>query len=207
MSAGSFTAGFSALHGLRAGLARLLGRLLPVDRLLLRRSALPKEPVLATLGQVELRRTRAGFVARTAVKGEHDAALQTAMRRLADYTGGYNSAGLAVRTARPVMQLRGAPGAWVVQIGLPGVYAASAAPLPCSGKVRIMGEPSETLAVIRLSGRAPPDALARGEAVILAAIAGSEWVPCGPAMLRFHAPPGLLPCTGGFEVAIAVTEA
>jgi hypothetical protein len=207
MSAGSGTPGFASLHGLRTGLTQLFGRLVPADRRLLRRNALPKEVVLATLGPVELRCTRAGFVARTAVKGEQDAALQTALRRLADYAEGDNRAGLPMRTASPVVQLPGAPGTWLTRIGLPGVYAESAAPTPCSPKVRIIAHPGETLAIIRLSGRRQPQSLARGEAAIRDAIAGSEWAVRGPPMLRLHAPPGLLPWTGSFEVAVPVTDA
>jgi hypothetical protein len=207
MSARSGTSGFASPHGLRAGLAQLFAGLLPADRRLLRRSLIPKEILLATLGPVELRRTRAGFVARTAVKGEQDAALQTALRRLADYADGDNRAELPMRTAQPVVQLPGASGTWLARIGLPGVYTESAAPTPCSPKVRIMAQPSETLAITRLSGRPQAQSLARGEAAIRAATAGSEWAVCGPAMLRFHAPPGLLPWTGSFEVAVPVAEA
>jgi hypothetical protein len=207
MSARSATSGFASPHGLRARLAQLLAGLLPADRRLLRQSMLPKEVLLATLGPVELRRTRAGFVARTAVKGEQDAALQTALWRLGDYADGDNRAGLPVRTAQPVVQLPGAPGTWLARIGLPGVYAESAAPTPRSPKVRIIAQPSETLAITRLSGRPRPQSLARGEAAIRAAIAGSEWAVCGPPMLRLHAPPGLLPWTGSFEVAVPVAEA
>ncbi len=207
MSAGSFTAGFASPHALRAGLGHLFVRLLPADRRLLRRSAPPSEATLAAFGLVELRHTCPGFVARTTVKGDRATALRTASQRLADYAGGQNRCRLEVRTARPVTQRRGAPGTWLVQIGLPGVYAASAAPRPRCGKVRIMAQPSETLAIIRLTGRPRGDALARGEAGIRAAIAGSKWIASGPAALRLHEPPGLLPWTGGFEVAMAVTEA
>jgi hypothetical protein len=207
MSAGSFTAGLLAPNGLGGGLARLLWRQLPPDRWLLGRSAPASEAEVATIGPVELRRTRATFVARTVVKGEQDAALRTALQRLADYTRGNNHPGLPVQVARPVVQLPGAPGTWLVRIGLPGVYAASAAPIPRSGKVRIMAQPSETLAVIRLSGHPGPQVLVRGEAAIMAALAGSAWVPAGPVMLRLHTPLGVLPWSRGFEVALVVTEA
>ena len=206
MSSGSFTAGLASPRSLRAGLAQRLAHLIPASHWLLRRSAPPREAVVATLGPIELRNTRPGIVARTTVKGQRDAALQTALRRLADYAGGHNRDALAVPTARPITQLPGAPGTWVVQVGLPGVYAASAAPMPCSGKVRIVAQPNETLAVTRLSGRPCDDALARGTAAIIAAIAGSAWTASGPAMLRLCMPHGLLPWTGGFEVAMAVTE-
>jgi len=207
MSAGSDTAGFAAGHRLCARLEQFVARWLPVDRRVLRRSASPRESLIVALGPVELRRTRAGFVARTTVKGERDVALQTALLRLADYAAGHNRAGLAVTTAKPVTQRSGAPGTWLVQIGLPGLYTASAAPMPRSGKVRIIPQPSDILAVIRLPGRPRDAALARGEAAIRAAIAVGTWRASGPPLLRLHAPPGLLPWTGGYEVALAVTRA
>ena len=207
MSAGGDIAVCVLAHSVRGRLEQCVARLLPPEQRLLRRSASAKEEVVATLGLVELRRTRAGFAARTTVKGVQDAASRTALQRLAEYTGGYNREGLAVASARPVVERPGAPGTWLVQIGLPGLYTASAAPLPRSGKVRIIAQPSEILAVIRLPGRPREEALARGEVAIRAAIAGSAWAACGPPVLRLHAPPGLLPWSSGYEVAIAVTTA
>jgi SOUL heme-binding protein len=206
MRAGRSMTGFASLRGRRADLAQYLAHLLSAERRLLRRSTLPREAVVAMIGPVELRATSPGIVVRTTVKGQRDAALQTALRRLADYTGGQNREALAVPTARPITQLPGAPGTWVVQVGLPHVNATSAAPVPCGGRVRITTQPSEMLAVIRLNGRPRDDALARGEAAIIAAIAGTAWTASGPVMLRLHAPPGLLPWTAGFEVAMAITE-
>jgi hypothetical protein len=197
----------TAPRSLWARLEHCVARLLPPEQRLLRWSVPAKEEVVATLGSIELRRTRDGLVARTIVKGEQDPASRTALRRLADYTGGYNRECLAVASAKPVVQRPGAPGTWLAQIGLPGRYIASAAPVPRSGKVRIIAQPSEILAVIRLPGRPPEDALTRGEVAIRAAIAGSTWHACGPSVLRLHTPPGLLPWTGGYEVAIAVTSA
>ena len=205
MSAGADMTGGTDSRSLRARLEHYVARLLPAEGRLLRRSVSAKEEVVATLGSIELRRTRAGFVARTTVKGEQHLASRTALRRLADYTGGYNREGLAVASAKPVVQRPGAPGTWLVQIGLPGLYIASAAPVPRSGKVRIIAQPDEIFAVIRLPGRPPEDALTRGEGAIRAAIAGSSWHACGLPVLRLQALPGLLPWTGAYEVAIAVT--
>lgn len=64
------------------------------------------------------------------------------------------------------------------------------------------------------AGRPRAEALVPGEAAILAAmaradwtVAGRAWTTAGPAMLRLPAPPGLLPWTGRFEVAIPLAEA
>jgi hypothetical protein len=206
ISALGATAGRHRPLGLGAWLGRLIARQIPADRRLLWRSAPPREAVIATLGSVQLRRLRPVFMARTMVNGDPDAALPTALQRLADYIGGDNREALRVQVARPVVWQPRASGTWQVQIGLPEVYNACAAPLPRSGKVRIISQPGETLAVIRLSGRPCPQALAQGEAAILSALTGGHWVATGPTILRLHAPFGLLPWMGSFEVAIAVDE-
>jgi hypothetical protein len=207
MSVTSGMAGFSHRSGLRGGLVQWAARHLPDGWNLLRQSATLDEVVLATLGLAQVRRARAGIIARTAVKGELGAALRTALGRLADYTSGDNHEALPVPAAKPVVQRPDAPGRWLVQISLPSEYTQFSAPAPCSHKVRILAQPTETFATMRLSGRPNRPGFAKGEAAILAAIAGSSWVVAGTSVLRLHAPLGLLPWTGGFEVAVPVTAA
>jgi hypothetical protein len=197
-------AGFGHRSGLRAGLVQWAARLLPAWWKLLRQSTTLDEVVLATLGRIQVRRTRAGIIARTAVKGERGAALRTALERLADYSSGDNHQALPVPTSRPVVQRPDAPGRWLVQISLPSEYTQFSAPAPRNHKVRILAQPSETFATMRLSGRPNRPGIAKGEGAILAAIAGSGWAAAGTSVLRLHAPPGLLPWTGGFEVAVPV---
>jgi hypothetical protein len=205
MSAAGHLASFSRRPSLGEGLARWAMRQLPTGWRLLRRSATLDEVVVATLGSVQVRRTRAGVIARTVVKGELQTALQTALGRLADYTSGDNRERLSVRAAKPVVQRQDAPGRWLVQISLPSEYTRFSAPVPRNRKVRILVQPGETLATARLFGRPDRPGLARGEAVILAAIEGGGWVAAGSSVLRLHAPLGLLPWTGGFEVAVPIT--
>ena len=185
---------------LRAGMTRLFS----AERRLLHRSVPAKENTLAIRAAVELRRTRPTFVARTTVKGEPDAALQTALARLAAYFDGDNREAVTLQTVRPVVMRPSAPGTWMVQIGLPGMYAASAAPFPRSGKVRITAQLSETLAIVRRSGRPKPQAIARAEAAIRTAIADSDWAAAGPSQLRLHAAPSLLSRTAWFEIAMPI---
>jgi hypothetical protein len=207
MSVTSRMVGFSHRPGLGAGSARWATCLLPARWRLLRQRVALGETVLTTPGLVQVRRTRACVIARTAVKGELEAALQIALRRLADYSGGDNCEGLAVRVARPVLLRPDASGRWLVQIGLPSEYSRFSAPVPCNHKVRILAQPPETLAIMRLSGPAQRSERARGEGVILAAIADSLWIASGTPVLRLCALPGLLPWSGRFELAVPVAAA
>jgi hypothetical protein len=200
-------AGIGRRPSLGFGAGRWLTRLALGGWAALRPGGIHDEAVLATLGQVQVRKTRAGVVACTVVRGEPGATLQTAMARLANYVRGDNREGLQVPAARPVVQRPGGPGRWHVQIRLPGVYTQFSAPMPRDSKIRIMMQPSETLAVVRLAGQPRPAARARGEAAVLSAIAGSGWIASGESECRLHAPPGLLPWTGGFEIALPVSQA
>jgi hypothetical protein len=182
MSNISGMAGFSHRSGLRSGLVQWAARHLPAGWKLLRQSATLDEVVLATLGLVQVRRTRAGIIARTAVKGERGAALRTALGRLADYTSGDNHEALPVPAAKPVVQRPDAPGRWLVQISLPSEYTQFSAPAPRNHKVRILAQPTETFATMRLSGRPNRPGFAKGEAAILAAIVGSGWVAAGTSV-------------------------
>jgi len=207
VSAVSNTAHLSNRRSLRDGLETLLGHLHPVGWRLLRRGAPNTETVLATFGAMQIRRTRAGFAARTVVKGEPDPALRTALQRLTAYRDGDNRERLPVPVARPAVRRPGVPGTWSLQIGLPGVYDEFAAPVPRSGKVRIVAQPSETLAILRRSGQPHPRAQDRAAAAMLAVLADTNWRVAGPPMVRLHVPPGWLPWIGWFELAIPVTEA
>jgi hypothetical protein len=93
------------------------------------------------------------------------------------------------------------------KFGLLGEYTQFPAPTPRNSKVRILAQPTGTLAIMRLSGRPRGAAITSGEAVILAALADSGWTVTGRPILRLHSPPGLLPWTGWFEVALPVTAA
>jgi hypothetical protein len=92
-------------------------------------------------------------------------------------------------------------------VAVPSEYTQFSAPVPRSHKVRILAQPTETLAILRLSGPVQRRALARGEAAILAAIADSGWIASGMPVLRLYVPPGLVAWSGRFELAVPVAAA
>jgi len=156
------------------------------------------------LGAVAVRRSRDSLMVQTTVKGEAGVALGTGLRRLAPYVRGDNRERRVMVAVAPIIQRAGTPGTWTVQIGLAYADAASGAPSPRSGKVRLVHAPGETFAVMRVPGRPSPAACGRGESAIRAALDGTGWVASGRAMIRLPCAFGLLRWTDYFEVAIPV---
>ena len=190
----------------RNGLARWIAGFTPSRaRSLLRHGAPAEETVIAKLGHVQIRRIEAGAVARTTVSGECQAALRIGLERLAEYTSGDNHQGLPVPAVTPVIQRSAGPGRWSVEIGLKRLCDPSGAPAPFNRKVRIVHQPSETLAILLLAGRPVKPAAIQGEAALLASITGTQWLAIGAPLLRLRGYPSLLPWTREFEVAIPVS--
>jgi hypothetical protein len=162
------------------------------------------ETSIARLGPIEIRRTDAGWVAETRVKGEPGAARITGRRRLEAFVSGDNTSLTRLRAIRPLTQAEDSPGRWRLRVHLRRVEGAFIAAAPRTGKVRIREVDPETFAVLRLTGRPTLVAIARGADVIRAAIDGTSWMAAGGPILRLDRAPSVLPFFGGFEVAIPV---
>lgn len=89
---------------------------------------------------------------------------------------------------------------------MPGVEDAFVATVSRNGRVRIRPAQTEFLAVLRMSGRPTPRAIAGGGAAISTALAGTMWLPAGGPLIRLHRPPAILPFTNRFEVALPITR-
>jgi SOUL heme-binding protein len=192
--------------GLAVRLLEHLPRLLLQRRPWLRLDDAQPESVVSYHGAVEVRQTHAGFTVQTCVKGEPDRARATALQRLAQYLAGYNRSGTRLRAAGPIVQREEAPGRWLVSVGLPGVEDSFVAPVSRNGKVRIRPAETEVHAILRMSGRPSPEAIAGGVAAISAALAGTMWWPAGGPMVRLHRRPAILPFANRFEVALPITR-
>ena len=190
-------------------IARLLEQLprllVPYGRWLQLDEASP-ETVVSHHGAVEIRQTHATFSVQTCVKGEPDRARTTALQRLANYLAGNNRSGTRLRAAGPLVQREEAPGRWLVSVALPSVEDACVAAVSRNGKVRIRPTRPELHAVLRMYGRPTPKAMARGDAAIRAALAGSLWAPAGGPAIRLHRLPAILPFTYRFEVALPIAR-
>jgi SOUL heme-binding protein len=192
--------------GLAVRLLEYLPRQLVPHRRWLQLDEATPETVVSYHGAVEIRQIHTGFSVQTCVKGEPDRARATALQRLAQYLTRYNRSGTRLRAAGPIMQREEAPGRWLVSVDLPGVEDALVAAVSRNGKVRIRPAQTEFLAVLRMSGRPTPEAIAGGGASISAALAGTMWLPAGGPMIRLHRPPAILPFASSFEVALPIAR-
>jgi hypothetical protein len=138
------------------------------------------------------------------VKGEPAQARETALRRLAKYTHGYNRSDAILGTVRPVMQQQQAPGRWLIGVRLAKAGDAFTAPAPSAPKVKLVSREAEMLAVVRMAGRPAHRSVAGGDAIILNAIDSTDWIATGSPMIRLHARGPLRWFARGFEVAVPV---
>ena len=190
-------------------LERLRGALLRFAKpsgALLRSSDTAEEVVVAHCGAVEIRQTLPGWSLETYVRGEPEQARATALRRLANYVEGKNREAVRLRTVRPLFQAEEVPGRWRVGIRLADGDGEIALPSARNGRVRVRSCASETLAVLRVPGRPAPLAMRHAETAIRLALVPTHWDATGPAMLRLHSLPAILPFLGRFEVAVPVVE-
>jgi hypothetical protein len=203
---GSGRASGRPLGDLIARLGDKVRRLLNPDRQLFRSSETADELIVARHGPVEIRRTLAGWSLETCVKGEPDRARATALRRLGNFVDGKNRSGTRLRAVRPLVQIEESVDRWRIRITVPAMDGDFVATFWLNGRIRLRALDSETLAVIRLSGRPTQLAVRHAETAIRHVIAPTHWEATGGAMLRLHALPAVLPFLGRFEVALPVAE-
>jgi hypothetical protein len=173
---------------------------------LFRLSDAAEEVVVAHCGAVEIHQTLPGWLLETYVKGESEQARTTALRRLANYVTGKNRDSARLRVVRPLVQSEESRGRWRVGIRLADGDCETALTSARNGRVRLRACVSETVAVIHVPGRPTPLAIQHAETAIRLALAPTRWEATGPATLRLHSMPTLLPFLGCFEVAVPVIE-
>ena len=187
-----------------AALRQLCLRLLPIAWRIPRRRDASDELFIASLGSVEIRCMPAGCFVGTCVNGEPAQARETALKRLTNYLNGDNRGGVVLRAERPVIQQQLGPRLWRISVRLPMVPDDRIAPPPRAPKVKLWSVQTGWLAVVRMSGRPAYSAVAGGDAMVLDAIADTEWVATGAPRIRLHASGPMQWFTGGFEVAVPV---
>ena len=146
----------------------------------------------------------AGCFIGTCVNGEPAQALETALKRLTSYLNGDNRGAVVLQAERPVILQQVGPLRWRISVRLPMVPDTLIAPAPRAPKVKLWSVPPGCLAVVPISGRAGHSAVAGGDAMVLDAIANTEWVPTGAPMIRLHRSGPMQWFTGGFEVVVQV---
>jgi hypothetical protein len=190
---------------LKAALLRRCGRMLPVDWRIFSWKAEPRDTVISSLRNVEIRRVPGGCLALTSVKGDIGLARGTALLRLERYVGGDNRSAQPLEAERPVLQQHRAPGLWQVAVRLNGISEIAQAPRPRSRRVKVLQQDPSTWAVVTRKGWPSEHAIERAELAIMDAIARTRWFATGPVTVRIVSP-SILPFTGSFEVAVPVSR-
>jgi len=184
--------------------AARLHRLRGPFRCLFQSDAVLQEEVLARFGAIEIRRIPAGWCLHTAVKGAPDVARETGLRRMVAYVARRTPSDRKLHAVRPLMQTREAPNRWRLSVPLGAMDSTTAALTAGGGRVRLHATPSVTLAVMSVRGRPTPEAIEDADARLREALAGTEWISTGAAILRLHRPLGLLPLLARFQIAVPV---
>jgi hypothetical protein len=203
-SAANGAARMSWFDAMTAALWRRCLRLLPIGWRIPRRRETSDESAIAYLGPVEIRRMPAGRFVGTCVNGEPAQARETALRRLTSYLNGDNRGGAILRAERPLIQQQLGPRLWRISVRLPMVADDRIAPPPRAPKVKLWVVQPGWLAVLRMSGRPAHSAVTGGDAMVLNAIADTEWVATGSPMIRLRGSGLVQWFIGGFEVAVPV---
>jgi hypothetical protein len=181
-----------------------------------RQAAEPAFTVTAQLGAVEVRQYGPRIAAETLVDGDEESTRSAGFRRLADYIFGANKSGEKIAMTAPVAQdvaggelplaqSRASVGSWRIRFFMPAGSTLASLPQPDDGSVALVPVPPETLAVLRFSGTASPEAVAARTANLVAALEGSAWRPAGAPVAWFYDPPWTLPPLRRNEVAIPVS--
>ena len=169
--------------------------------------------------QVEIRRYGPRIAAETVVDGDEVPARDEGFRRLAGYIFGKNRTGARIDMTAPVGQQASgyqismtAPVSssssrqgWVIRFYMPAGSTFESLPVPEDDRVRLVGVPAESVAVLRFSGTATPSIIAARTADLRQELRAYGFEAVGPAAAWFYDPPWTLPFRRRNEIAIAIT--
>lgn len=160
------------------------------------------------------------IAAETVIEADEEPARTEGFRRLARYIFGANSTQTKIAMTAPVAAQRGeqiamtAPvaaqrnssGAWVIRFFMPSKYTLAGLPTPDNVDVRLVPVPAESMAVLRYSGVATPNAVAARTQQLLDVLHRNGIDVVGDPLAWFYDPPWTVPFRRRNEVAVAVAD-
>lgn len=179
----------------------------------------PPFTVQRRVGEVEIRRYGARIAAETSIEADEEPARNEGFRRLARYIFGGNTTqakiamtapvaqqqGRKIAMTAPVATQRGGSGDWVIRFFMPSEHSMDTLPNPNDERVRLVEVPAESVAVLRFSGVASPDAVAARTTELLDSLRGAGIETTGEPLTWFYDPPWTLPFRRRNEVVVGVT--
>lgn len=180
-----------------------------------------EEPVFELSRKVEvvdIRRYGPRIAAETVISADEEAARTEGFRRLARYIFGANSTqskismtapvatqqGEKIAMTAPVATQRTASGDWVIRFFMPSKYTLDTLPTPDSADVHLVSVPAESMAVLRYTGVASPEAVAARTRQLLDILRRNGIETAGHPLAWFYDPPWTVPFRRRNEVAVPV---
>ncbi len=179
----------------------------------------PKYEVVSAAGNIELRDYAPMIVAEVEVKGAREPAIQEGFRIIADYIFGNNVSAQKVAMTSPVTQQAGEKIAmtspvtqegdgntWRVRFVMPASYTLETLPRPANPAVSLREISGVRRAVVRFTGLAGQDSLARHTDDLTHFIAANGLQAAAPPTYAFYNPPWTLPFLRRNEVMVDVVK-
>ncbi len=165
----------------------------------------PAFKLVSEEGAFSVREYPALVAAEVTVPGDQDAAASAGFRLLAGYIFGGNSPKQRIAMTAPVVQepasggeqiamtapvtQSGGNGVWTVRFMMPAGYTLDTLPKPNDPRVKLVTLPRSRVAVVRFSGLAGADAVARQTALLREFMDRNRMRASGPASLARYNPP------------------
>ncbi len=179
----------------------------------------PPFTVARRIGEVEIRRYGPRIAAETAGTADEEAARNQGFRRLAGYIFGGNTAKSKIAMTAPVAQQsekiamtapvateRNPAGQWVIRFFMPAEYTMDALPVPDDDRVELAEIPPQTVAVLRFSGIASPEAVGARSQELLNILRRNGIETQGDPLTWFYDPPWTIPFRRRNEIVVAVAD-
>lgn len=181
----------------------------------------PDYKVIASEGQVEVRRYSPLITAEVTTTGDRDEAISAGFRLLADYIFGNNTKSNKIAMTAPVSQQPQqsekismtapvsqqpkAENTWNVRFVMPSAYTMETLPKPNNDKVDIKKVPAKTYAAIKFSGSKSAKNIRRYEKKLMDYIEDNNLEPVSAPVYAFYNPPWTLPFLRRNEVMYEVS--
>jgi hypothetical protein len=170
---------------------------------------------------VEIRHYGPRIAAETTIDADEEKARSEGFRRLAGYIFGGNTTKSKIAMTAPVAQQssekiamtapvaaqRDGSGQWVIRFFTPVEYTMETLPTPNDERVRLVDVPAETVAVLRYSGIASPEAVASHTGELLTTLRDNGFEPKGEPFSWFYDPPWTIPFRRRNEVVVGLESA
>ncbi|WP_232004918.1 heme-binding protein [Mycobacterium sp. ACS1612] len=153
---------------------------------------------------VQIRHYGPRVAAETIVGSDEMSARNEGFRRLAGFIFGRNHGGDRIAMTAPVAAASAESG-WVIRFYMPAERTLATLPMPDDDRVRLVEVPAESVAVLRFTGTATPEAVAAQTAALRHALQAYGFETVGSPVTWLYDPPWTIPWRRRNEVAIGVT--